>query len=98
VRPTRLASLDADTLEVKRSARPPRRFRRLLGVDSRGRPIAQTATTIRLLDPVTYRTLATWTPADPTPELWSACHVAPHDAVVVRPHQFWVPEVTLLTW
>jgi hypothetical protein len=76
VKPTRLASLDLDTLQSQRWARPPRRFRHFLGIDSRGRLIAQTAS-IRLLDPIAYRTLATWTSTDPMPELWSACHVAP---------------------
>jgi hypothetical protein len=98
VKPTRRASLDPNTLQSQRSARPPRRFRHFLGVDSCGRLIAPTATSIRLLEPITYRTLASWTPTDPMPELWSACHVAPHDMVVVRPHQFWVPEMTLLNW
>jgi hypothetical protein len=98
VKPTRLASLDPNTLQPQRSARPPRRFRRFLGVDSHGRLIAQTATSIRLLAPITYQTLATWTPTDPTSELWSSCHVAPHDMVVVRARQFQVPELTLLTW
>lgn len=98
VQPTRLASLDVSTLREQRSARSPRRLRRLLGVDSLGRLIVQTATSIRLLDPTTYRTLATWTPAEHVSELWSACHVTPHDAVAIRPHQFQVPELTVLTW
>jgi hypothetical protein len=90
--------VDPDTLQSLRSARPPRRFRHFLGVDSRGRLTAQTATSIRLLDSITYRTVAAWTPTDPMSELWAACHVSPHDMVVVRPHQFWVPALTLLTW
>jgi hypothetical protein len=96
---TRLAELDVHGLTQGRRARAPRRFRRVLGADRRGRLIAQTARTIRLLDPETYRTLATWTPTDgAVTELWSACHLAPHDAVAVRPSQFWVPELTVLTW
>jgi hypothetical protein len=65
---------------------------------SRGRHIAQTATSIRLLEPINYRTVATWTPTDPLPELWAACHVAPDDVVVVRPHQVRVSELTSLAW
>ena len=98
VRTTRLACLDAATLQPLREGRSPRRFRRFLGVDSHGRLIAQTATSIRLLDPDTYRTLAIWTAPDDVVQLWSACHAAPDDAVVIRPHQFWVPELTVLTW
>jgi hypothetical protein len=99
VRATRLAGLDVSGFAQRYRARAPRRFRRFLGADSHGRLIAQTARTIRLLDPETYQTLAIWTSPDGTvAELWSACHLAPHDAVAVRPNQFWASDLTVLTW